>query len=371
VLKILHIINGSDIGGAERLLLALLARHDRTAVDITVCNTFFSGGAFVEEARAAGHRVLELPASGATLATLPFRLVGALRRGEYDVVHGHLVHSSILSQFAARLAGHPRAILTRHYTEEGYAGKGPLMRALDVRAARSAAHLIAVSDAVREHLMADGVPEHRITVIHNGIDLRELDAGLAAAERPAAQPLHFGTVGSLNARKGHATLLRAFAQLPPQLDARLTIVGEGPERQALEALLAELGIGDRARLAGYRSDVTAFLKSLDVYVQPSIQESFGISVLEAMAARLPVVASRTGGIPEIVEDEVTGLLVEPGNAGELAAALVRIAGDAALRQRLVSAARARVESSFSIDAAARRYEELYRALVASSEKTAT
>jgi len=274
-------------------------------------------------------------------------------------VQTHLVHSTILGQAAARLARQPVTIVTRHYTEEGYAGKGQFLRALDARAARAATHVVAVSGAVQDHLLQTGVPAERITVVHNGIDVQAIDRALVQSTPGHGNGIHFVTVGSLTKRKGHATLIRAVAQIPAAIPLRVTIVGDGPERAELVALIAEAGVAGRVELAGYRSDAWAFLADADAYVQPSLHESFGISVLEAMAARLPVVASRTGGIPEIVTSEENSILVPPGDADALAAALIRIASDAALRERLGAAARERVESAFTIEQTARNYERLY------------
>jgi glycosyltransferase involved in cell wall biosynthesis len=365
VVRVLHVINGAAIGGAERLLLSLLARHDRASVDTTVCNTFFGDGPFVEALRNGGHRTVSLPgrASFRAASMIALRLAAHLRRERYDVVHMHLVHSSIVGELAARLGGARVAIVTRHYTEEGYAGKGWLLRKLDALAARAATRVVAVSGSVRNHLIANGVPADRITVIYNGIDLAAIDRAIPPHCVHDGGGVHLGAVGSLTARKGHATLLRAFAKLPAHLDARLTIVGEGPEREHLQSLIATLGLGGRVELAGYRSDVCSLLREIDVYVQASLQESFGIAVLEALAARRAVVASNTGGIPEIITDEESGLLVPPDDAEALTAALTRLASDAALRRRLADGGRARVEAAFTIEETARRYEALYRELV--------
>lgn len=362
MLKILHVINGSLIGGAERLLLSLLAKHDRSVVDLSVCNTFFEEGPFVDKVREAGCRIVPLPAASMrAVPRMTMRLARHIRNERYDVINTHLLHSSIVGQAAARIARTGVRMVTRHYTEEGYTNRGRMIRKADAWAARKAHHVVAVSESVREHLVANGVQRDRITIIHNGIDLDEIDRGASGAP-PGGGNIHLGAVGSLTARKGHAILLRAFSKLPPGLGARLTIVGEGPEREVLQSLIADLGIGERARLAGYRSDIWSFLREVDVYVQPSLQESFGIAVLEALAARKPVIAARTGGIPEIINDDQSGLLVPPGDADALAAALVRVIEQPELRARLAAGGRRRVETAFSIEGTARQYEQLYAAL---------
>src|SRR6185503_15135799 len=127
MLKILHVINGSLIGGAERLLLSLLAKHDRSMVDLSVCNTFFEKGPFLDRVREAGCRIVPLPA--ASMRSVPWmtmRLARIIRNERYDIINTHLLHSSIVGQAAAQLARTGIPIVTRHYTEEGYFNKGPL-----------------------------------------------------------------------------------------------------------------------------------------------------------------------------------------------------------------------------------------------------
>lgn len=363
--RVLQIISGKGIGGAESLLLSLESRLNRDLVRNSYANTFFSEGPFLDALRRVSGDVALFPA--ARVVQLP-RLVTALARhmkaGRFDVVHTHLLHSAIAGHAAAVLARQRLVVTTRHYTEEAYVGKPRAVALADRQALRRAAHVVAVSRAVRNHVVGLGVPECRVSVIYNGIDVSRFQP--PALPRTDG-PLRIGTVGSLTWRKGHSVLLEAFAALPRE-DATLTIIGEGPERPALEAFIAAAGLSDRVILAGFSSDVPEQLARMDVYVQPSIEEPFGISILEAMATSLPVIATRTGGIPEIVQDGESGLLVERGEAGALTAALRTLASDAALRQRLGEEGRRTVVARFDVSAAARRYEELYAHLLDAAER---
>jgi glycosyltransferase involved in cell wall biosynthesis len=169
-------------------------------------------------------------------------------------------------------------------------------------------------------------------------------------------------------RKGVDVLLAAVAALAPRSRCALWVAGDGPERAALEAASARLGIAERVRFLGRRSDVPDLLEACDVFVLPSRQEGLGVAALEAMARGRPVVASAIGGLGEIVIPEQTGLLVPPGDAAVLAAALERLLADPALARRLGSAGAARVAEHFLAEQMVSAYEALYREILA--ERTA-
>jgi colanic acid/amylovoran biosynthesis glycosyltransferase len=201
----------------------------------------------------------------------------------------------------------------------------------------------------------------KLQVVRCGIDAR--------AFRPARRgvgrgPLHVLCVGRLVAGKGQALLIEALAQLP-ELD--VTFVGEGPERAQLERLAHALGVRERVRFAGAigQDALPGLYERADLFCLPTLAEGLGVVLLEAMAAGLPVVSTRVMGVPEVVDDGVTGLLVAPGRADTLAAALARLAGDPDLRARMGDAGRARVAREFDLSAAAERLEELFERTVLS------
>ena len=162
------------------------------------------------------------------------------------------------------------------------------------------------------------------------------------------------------------TLVRAIALLPPG-SARATVVGDGPQREDVADEIRRLGAEGTVDLAGERDDVADVLAAADVFVLPTLSEGLPMSVLEAMAAGLPVVAAAVGGVPELVDDGETGLLVPPGRPDALAAALGRLAADPALRRRLGAAGRRRAEAHFDIEACRRAHVELYRELLAARD----
>ena len=190
-------------------------------------------------------------------------------------------------------------------------------------------------------------------MIPNAVDIQPAPAARRDRDRPVMI-----AVGRLKAPKDFLTLVRGLAALPPgSIDAR--IVGEGPDRAELESEIGRLGIGDRVHLLGERRDVPELLARADVFVLSSASEGMPVSVLEAMAAGLPVVGSKVGGIPELVVDGETGLLVEPGDPDELAAAIGRLAADPELRRQLGEAGRERAQGRFALDTFRRAHVELY------------
>ena len=176
----------------------------------------------------------------------------------------------------------------------------------------------------------------------------------------AARPLVL-TPARLDEQKGHPFLLRAAAELP---GVDFVLAGEGPERAGLEALAAELGIADRVHFLGYRADIPQLLAACDVFALPSLYEGSSLAVLEAMAARRPVVSSAIGGTDELIDDGRDGLLVAPGDATGLASALRRLLDDAGLRKDFAQRARQRVERDFTPTAMTQRVEAIYEELLA-------
>ena len=285
-----------------------------------------------------------------------FELVRVLRRERPDIVHANSSKAGVLGRAAARLAGVPIRIFTVHgWAFSAYSGaSGRLYRWAD----RAVRPLTTVAICVSERERSAGVeagtcdPE-RTVVIPNAVDVSS--APQAAPEHEKAQIV---AVGRLKPPKDFLTLLRALAVLP-RGTFEAVIVGDGPDRTRLAREIDELGIEESVQLLGERSDVPALLAESDVFVLSSKSEGLPVSVLEAMAAGLPTVASRVGGVPELVADGEQGLLVPPGDVGALAAALARLIAEPATRRRLGDAARARAEAQFGLEPFRQAHVELY------------
>ncbi len=213
---------------------------------------------------------------------------------------------------------------------------------------------IAVSKVIARILVEDGIPADRIEVVHDGVPIGTIDKTEAADVHkelwlPHGAPV-IGNVAALVPHKGQKDLIAAAAKVVRAIpDARFVILGDGELRPALDQQIRSLGLERHVFLAGFRPDALALQKSFDIFVMSSITEGLGSSMLDAMACGTPVVGTRAGGIPEAIEHGRTGLLVAPHHPDELAAAIVRLLKDPALRASLGTAARAHVESAFSVD----------------------
>jgi glycosyltransferase involved in cell wall biosynthesis len=207
-------------------------------------------------------------------------------------------------------------------------------------------------------------PAAKIEVVYNAVRLDRFEApappGLRGQLGGGERPLVL-TCARLDEQKGHDVLLRAAAELP---GVAFAFAGEGPERGRLEALAGELGVADRVAFLGRRDDVPALLAACDAFALPSLYEGSSLAVLEAMAARRAVVSSAIGGTDELIDDGRSGLLVPPGNAEELRAALARVLGDEQLRAGFAGRARDRVERDFTPEAMTQANERIYRELLA-------
>jgi glycosyltransferase involved in cell wall biosynthesis len=232
---------------------------------------------------------------------------------------------------------------------------------------RSVSLFVAISTAIRDILLAFGVPLERLRLVPSGVDFARAPEGAGAAVRrefgvARGQPL-VGNVGALVDHKGQRYLVEAAALvLRERPDARFAIVGEGELESDLKARAKALGLGDRLLFTGFRRDVPAILEALDLFVMSSHLEGLGTIVLDALAAGKPVVGTRAGGIPEIIEHESHGLLVPPRDAAALAAAILRVLADPALAARLASQGRARALEGFSADAMVAGNLAVYREL---------
>jgi len=285
-------------------------------------------------------------------------VVRAVRAEQPALVHTHLVHADVYGGAAARRLGIP-SISTRHNDDRYLLGP---FRYVDRAFARPAKRLIAISDAVRRFLERAGHDPSKLLTIRYGLD--ELPAARseptpAEAGIPADAPLALA-VGRLIEQKDHATLLRAFVRVLPTVpDARLAILGGGPLEAQTRRLVAEIGLEDAVTLPG-RTDIRDWLERADVFVHTSRWEGFGIVLLEAMLAGLPIVATRVSAVPEVVAEGETGLLVEPGDDAGVAEALGALLADRARAAALGGAGLERARNEFSVARMTERTLAVYR-----------
>jgi glycosyltransferase involved in cell wall biosynthesis len=317
------------------------------------------GGRVAEEMEAAGTTVRRLDLHDYYPGSV-LRVARALVTARPDVVHTHGHFAGAAGRLAARLVGLKVVVHHLHTADSSLRLRH---RHLERLLSALTRRVICCSDAVAEHARRDlGISWQRVVVVRNGIEpppVISRDAARLALGRPPGPVI--GCVGALQPHKGHALLLQAVAVLPESLRAgSLLFAGEGPERGRLEAQAASLGLGGMVRFLGERPDVRALLPALDLMVAPSIgREGLGVAVLEAMDAGIPVVASRVGGLPEVVLDHTTGILVPEGDATALTAAMLALLTDRARAVAFGDAGRRRVEDEFRAAAMVRRIESIY------------
>ncbi len=360
-------------GGVETLLLQMAGETDADRFRVAYCNLFFPNSRFAEDLRARRKDVFSI--GSRHVAGLPFalaRLTALLSDWRPDVVHTHMPYATIAGHVAAAVARVPVRIVSRHHSDAQLA---PSLRMIERRITNRATHVVAVSHSIAGELVAAGLDPARISVVHNGISIDSIDAAPDVTEVPwpAAWKDTFiiGTVANLYRYKGHDRLIRAFATVAEiREDARLVIIGDGPEREALRRLVCALALEERVFFTGRRPDVPSLLRLIDLYVHPALTEPFGIAIIEAMAARLPVVCTAVGGVPEIILDRVTGRLVPADDVAALASAIVEVMEDSRAAAEMGLRGRERVERDFAIAGTTRAIEKVYlTALACSSTST--
>lgn len=303
---------------------------------------------------------------------VPFLLANALRRERVAIAHSHNWGTQLEVALAGRLAGVPALVHTQHGLDFGVGetrgeGRGFIRRWLKRASARAYSAVVAVSEEVRADIRREwGVHESRLFLIHNGVhvppSLPDAVARDEGRRRLGIGPseVAIGTVGIFRPVKNFELLIEAFSTISTtHPEAILLLVGDGPLREELKAAALRSGAGDRIRFLGLRRDVPQILPCLDIYALPSISEGLSISILEAMASALPVVATRVGGNGEAVEDGQTGTLVPSGSPEALAAGLRDLITDADRRHRMGEAGRRRVLSQFTVAHMLSEYERIY------------
>jgi glycosyltransferase involved in cell wall biosynthesis len=363
-------------GGAERLAAEIATRLDPQRFASTLCVTRWSDAGHVASgdlptrlrarAEAAGVRFIGLSRRGAWDVAAWAPLVRLLRGGGVQVLHGHMFGSNVWAVTLGRLTGVP--VIVAHEHTWAFSG-APLRGIADRLIGAGSDVVIACSGEDRRRMIErQRMAPDVVRLVPNGIEGRPATPGrdVRAELGIAPDAPVVGSVGTLRAQKRFDVLLRAAAELAPRrAGLRVVIVGEGPERARLEALAAQLGLADSVLLLGARDDVADVLQALDVAVLSSDFEGSPLSVMEYMEAGLPVVATAVGGLAEMIDDGVHGLLVPRRDPTALAAAVGALLDDPARRRELGAAARARRRAQFDlgvmVSAIEQLYEELYTA----------
>lgn len=330
-------------GGQNQVLLTSRGMAARGHEVWLACQ---DGSALESRARAAGLAVRPMAFHGDFSPGAVMGLARLVREAQPDVIHLHDPHAVSAGLAASSLAPGFRRMASRRVDF-------PLRGALSRWKYGACRRVIAVSRAIAGQLEADGVPRDRIRVVYEGVPDRAPAADGRRVLQELGVPLDapvVGNVAALTGHKDHVTLLEAAARVRPAMpQVRFVIVGEGELRGELEERTRALGLEDRVVFTGFRDDLDRLIPAFTVFSLSSHMEGLGTSVLDAMAFARPVVATAAGGIPEAVEDRVTGRVVPPGDAAALAQALVEVLSDVPGLQAMGAAGRLRFERHFTAD----------------------
>jgi len=360
--RVLHVDSERTWRGGERQVLELMRRQRRRGDEPHLAAP--ADAAVFARAQAEGFPTHAVPMRGTWDVGSAVRLAGLHRSLRPDVVHWHAARAHALGAIASLLAPGPAKVLSRRVDFRVRRSIGSrLLYALPVDA------IVAISHGVAVALGESGVDPARVQVVPSGIDLTPFEEPFDRAAIRSRLGLN-GTdvlalqVAALAPHKSQTTLLKAVALIRPRHPSlRVWVAGEGPLRASLEREHAALELGESVRLLGFRDDVADLLRAADFFVISSYLEGLGTSILDAMAAGLPVVGTRVGGIPEAVKDGVSGILVPPTDPRALGEAMATLAGDPSLRARYGEAGRSLAEG-FSADFTESRTREIYEAILA-------
>jgi glycosyltransferase involved in cell wall biosynthesis len=384
-IKILRVIARLNMGGPALHVAYLTAGLRERGYDTTLVAGSLARGedsmAFVADARDV--EIVRIDELGREISPLrdlvaTLRLARLIRRERPDILHTHTAKAGTVGRVAALLAGRhapPIVVHTFHgHVLRGYFGpaRSGFFRLLERWLAARTTALIAVSPQVRDDLVSLGVaPRERFAVIRLGI---ELDERVAATRNRRVESRRYlgippdrfavGWIGRMTAVKRTDDVLVAFKRLRDDgVDAVLCMVGDGPDRPELERRAHELGVVRDTLFLGYQEDVAPFYAAFDALVLPSSNEGTPVSAIEALAAGRPVVATRVGGVPDVVQEGEDGFLVDPGATDDLADRLARLARDPALRERMGRAGRERVPPRYAVARLVDDVDRLYRSLL--------
>ncbi|MES9970800.1 MAG: glycosyltransferase [Candidatus Thiodiazotropha sp.] len=345
-MRILHLEAGKHLYGGAKQVVYLLSGLQQQGVDS--CLVCPPGSGVAKAVHEIGGAVEEIPMGGDHDLGLIFRLRGVIRRYRPDLVHIHSRRGAdILGGIAARLSG-VKSVLSRRVDNPEH----PWLVASKYRLYD---RVIAISQGIADILIQEGMPAQKLVCVRSAVDV---DLYQQPCDRARLRELFglredalvMGVVAQLIPRKGHRYLLQAMPKLIqafPRL--HLLLFGKGPSRETMQQQIEALQLQQHVTLAGFRDDLSRLLPCLDLLVHPALMEGLGVALLQGASAGLPIVAVEAGGMPEVVEDGVNGLLVPPGSDEALANAIHQLLADEALRQRMGESGREKMRRDFSVE----------------------
>ena len=379
--RIAYMATPVSFGGAERVSLHFLQHVDRDRFDIDpilFMRPWEPDNPFAKELSSLGYHCFTIPVA-MTAGEGVFRVVRCLRNlyqivkvNSYDLIHTHGYLADLLGICVAKIVGVP-VISTCHGFIKGDA-KLSLYNNLDLIALRYCNKVIAVSDSIKELLAGHAVRTKKISVIENTTPplVPGFDAGARRSSKRESlnigkDDLLLGYLGRLSPEKGIVHLLESMSMLDSlPRPVALVIVGDGPQREELQAVAKSNGLGNRVIFAGFQQDIRDWLAAIDVFVLPSVSEGTPMALLEAMSFGVPCIASAVGGVPRIIDSGVDGILVSPGRPEEIRDAICLLGTDTLRRKSISENARTKISQKYDIKKWARKIEEEYVHVIAAN-----
>jgi glycosyltransferase involved in cell wall biosynthesis len=369
-IKVLHLISSKGLYGAERVVMTL-ARHADPEQVVPVMGIFrkkgTGGDEFVREAEGLGIAVETIPYTAAFDVRQILKLFKAVKRHRPRIIHTHEYKTNILGYIVAKTLGIP--IVTTVHALHKLKGRAKVELRISVWLLRYLNAVMPVSEEVRDELLDLGVPQNKTVTIKNVPPLteRRREGGVRSFREeldiPSNQKL-IGFLGRLIPAKGCDQLIHALSLMDGEhRDSILTVVGEGPEEDSLKALAKSLDVMDKVRFCGFRRDPENVYASLDLLVLPSREEGTPLVMLEGMWQEVPVVATRVGGIPEVIEDRVNGLLVPSDDPAALAEAITESLGMPDEARKRAQEARKKMEREYDVKAYVEKVQDVYKGIV--------
>lgn len=373
-MKVFQLISSGGMYGAEAMLLNLTRGLVTNKCDVLV-GVFHNRQnphlEIAEQLKSGGLPVELIPCDGQLDFVALRKIRHLIKVKGCSIAHSHGYKANVYTFMASRFSSIPIVATAHNWT--GKSEVPSIYNKMDRLALRSFCRVAAVSDGVTQKLLTAGVRSSRIIRIPNGVDLDLFDTSTSFdTELRSGSDAVVGVVGRLVKDKGCDYFLRAVADTLPRFPrTKFVFIGDGPERKSLELLTRDLNIQENVAFLGYRSDMPRIYSSMDFCVLPSLLEGMPMTVLEAMAAGKPVIATSVGEIPKMLDANVDGLLVSPASIEELRTAMIRLLGDTSLRQQMSENARKKAHKCFSAGGMARAYIGLYDELLNNQQRPAS
>lgn len=371
-IRILYVITSTDFGGTEKILKQLILNLDRDVFEPSLCS-LLPFGRIVDDISRSGVRVTTLNMIESVnlfeLLKGARKIARLIEEWEIDLVHSFLYRGNVIARLAKKFSKRRVVQLSGHHSVEAPPGAWKSTLA-EQMTQRFSDRVVAVSHAVKRALEdRDRVPSGKISVIHNGIEIPEVmpvrlkNGELRRRFQISQDSILVGSLGRMAPVKGFKFLLEAVAGARQQgLPLYLLLAGTGPELNELKQQAETLGIGEEVKFLGLLENPALLYQEIEIFVLSSLQEAFPVVVLEAMSSGCPIIATKVGGVSEILRNNETALLVHPGSVGDLTSALTNVVGDAALRDRLASSAFRDVQNRFALSNMIENHQRLYKDL---------